>query len=138
MDDKTNKIITRGDGVQRQISEVTPVPFNFAREVLHQGGFDTKSVRLLVDLSLRDMFPDENGTLYKWNELTPHEAVSILAAYHGIDESMNGSAVHDRRRIKPVKDADIGKRLQRPGGVLSPREVEMRFSPGAYRANIKM
>ena len=128
-----NQIVVSPDGIQSGKLSAQPIPFDFEREVLSGGGFDLNVARILNKMFMQDLFPVPKGkSLFSWEDLTPHLAVTIAATYHGINQSQNRSAISSGRNFTPVNDADIDKRIARTG-VMSPHEVQTRFSLGRIK-----
>lgn len=135
MNEIKDKIIISPDGIQRGKLSARPIPFNFEQEVLAGGGFDLEVARFINKMFMSELFPQPKGkSLFNWSELTPHLAVTIAANYHGLNQSLNKGAVSKGHPFIPINDDDISKKIAK-SGVLSPNEVEVRFTPSRFRAN---
>jgi hypothetical protein len=126
-------IIVKTDGIQKGKLNAPPLPFSFENEVLSGGGLNQDLFNFLLNLSFRDMFPDDvSAALFKWNDLMPHEAITYVSIYHTMNEAINKSAIKEGRPILPITDRQISERRAKVG-VLTPREIETRYAPGITR-----
>lgn len=126
-------IIVKTDGIQKGRLDAPPMPFSFEREVLSGGPLNQALFGFMLNLSFKDMFPDNQGdSLFKWNALMPHEAITFVSIYHTMNEAVNQNAVKEKRPILPISDRQIKERKEKIG-VLSPKEIETRYPQGVFK-----
>jgi hypothetical protein len=125
------KFIVKGTGLQFDLQDVAPLPFDFKNDVLRAGVWEKHSAALLLNLFIKDMYPLNNGVnIFFWDDLKPHVAFSVVNA------AMQVNVMNNREGVsvpyKPVTDEVVLARLQR-NGIMSPKEVELNFAPTSPR-----
>jgi hypothetical protein len=129
-------MIVKLDGVQRGKTEAPPTPFDFKRSILNGGAFDANIARAVIDLSMKDAFPLPSGdSIFDWDALMPHEAISFVAIYDSLNKTMNKNAIKEGKGFLPVTDAQVKERVDRQG-LMSPKEIEKKFAKNAMRPQI--
>lgn len=114
-------IIVSPDGIQHTQEIPTPNPFDFERDVLGDGPFDPKIAGALIELVMRDTFPEPSSpALFSWDKLSPNMVITIASSYHTLNEiNMANAKVGE---IHQVPDAKVQERISRRG-VLTPNEI---------------
>ena len=129
-------LVVKTSGVQRTRVNAPPLPFNFERHVLAGGGVEPSIMRAMIHLSFAEMFPDQQGgALFQWSTLRPHEVISYVSMYHSLNESMNDKSISQGRPFLPIEDDKIKERILMVG-MMSPNEIEARYSPEAMRPSL--
>jgi hypothetical protein len=114
------------DGVQRAKTDCIPTSFDFAAKIISGGKINTRVSGLIAQLSLMSIFPDDKGTLFKWDSLRSNDAINYVVAHHAINSSLNANAIMMNKGFSHITDSEIVERTVRYG-MLSPNEVESRF-----------
>jgi hypothetical protein len=133
MTENKEKLIVRLDGIQHGRLSAPPIPFSFERNVLSGGAYELISSRALHALFIKDMFPEPKGkSLFSWEDLTPHLAITIAATYHNLNVNLNSNAIKKGVPFKPINDEEISNKLSKTG-VMTPNEVAVKYSPGRIK-----
>tara|TARA_B100000508_G_C11464510_1_gene280889 strand:- start:6601 stop:7005 length:405 start_codon:yes stop_codon:yes gene_type:complete len=130
-------IIVSPDGIQHSQEIPTPFPFDFERDVLGDGPFNQRIAGALIELAMRDTFPEpKSNPLFTWDTLSPGFVMTAASSYFILNEKMQANAAVGE--INPVSDSDIKERIDRRG-VLTPNEIAegrhkvKRSTPGMVR-----
>ena len=130
------EIVVMPNGVQKGKLNVLPLPFDLGRDVLSGYEPNPKLTSLLVNLCLKDMFPETSSRgLFNWDTIKPHEAVSYVVAYHTINDAMNKKAIREGRTILPVTGEQFSNRIQ-TRGFMTPKAIQSSYIPGMEKPSI--
>jgi hypothetical protein len=115
-------------GVQRKKVEVDIYPFDYKERILSQDLVEGAATSYLVNVFLRDMFPEPKGknALFSWNDLTRNHAITFLSAFHTLNSLSNKDTVVTNQPYVNIGDMDIAKRVER-SGIMTPKDIQKRY-----------
>lgn len=114
-------IIVSPDGIQHTQDVPTPCPFDFERDVLGEGPFDAKIAGALIELVMRDTFPEPSSDpLFTWDKLSPGFVITAASSYHILNEKKQANA--GPGEIHPVSDHEVRERISRRG-IFTPNDI---------------
>lgn len=136
-DNNPNVLQVKLNGFQRGATQAPPMVFDFEQQILSGGALPPELMTAVTSLFIKPMFESAlSGPLFNINSLYPDELFTYVAMYNMLNKAINGEAISKNKPIRPIPDDLIKSKVESMGGLMTPHQIELKYSSVFRRPSI--
>ncbi len=136
-DHSPNVLQVKLNGFQRASTQAPPMVFDFEQQILSGGALPPELMTAVTSLFIKPMFESSlSGPLFDISSLYPDALFTYVAMYNMLNKAINGDAISKGRAIKPIPDDLIKSKVDSMGGLMTPHQIELKYSSVFRRPSI--